>query len=67
MPAIQSFRQLHVWRRSMDLAVVVYRVSDLLPATDAVRAKCIAVADDLHAVGEWLRKARASPVASASS
>jgi HAD superfamily hydrolase (TIGR01509 family) len=42
-------------------------VPDLLPATDAVRAKCIAVADDLHAVGEWLRKARVSSVASASS
>jgi HAD superfamily hydrolase (TIGR01509 family) len=42
-------------------------VPDLLPATDAVRMKCIAVADDLHAVGEWLRQARASPAASARS
>ena len=38
-------------------------VPDLLPATDAVRAKCIAVADDLHAVGEWLRQSRTSSCA----
>jgi HAD superfamily hydrolase (TIGR01509 family) len=42
-------------------------VPDLLPATDAVRAKCIAVADDLHAVAEWLRRSRVSSAASASS
>jgi HAD superfamily hydrolase (TIGR01509 family) len=40
-------------------------VPDLLPATEAMRAKCIAIADDLRAVGEWLRKARVSSVASA--
>jgi HAD superfamily hydrolase (TIGR01509 family) len=42
-------------------------VPDLLAATDAVRAKCIAVADDLHVVGALLRKARVSSAASASS
>jgi HAD superfamily hydrolase (TIGR01509 family) len=42
-------------------------VPDLLPATDAMRGKCIAVADDLHAVGEWLRRARSNLTASASS
>ena len=33
-------------------------VPDLLAATDAVRAQCIAVADDLHVVGALLREAR---------
>ena len=33
-------------------------VPDLLPATDAMRAKCIAVADDLHIVADLLRKSR---------
>ena len=35
-------------------------VPDLLAATDAVRAKCITVADDLHVVGALLRQARAA-------
>ena len=34
MSVIRSFRQLDVWRRSMDLAVAIYGVSDLLPATE---------------------------------
>jgi len=42
-------------------------VPDLLAATDAMRTKCIAVADDLHAVAALLRIARTSPAASASS
>ena len=33
-------------------------VPDLLPVTDAARAKCIAVVDDLHAVQALLRAAR---------
>lgn len=33
-------------------------VPDLLAVTDAVRAKCIAIADDLHAVCALLRRAR---------
>jgi hypothetical protein len=35
-------------------------VPDLLAATDAVRAKCIMVVDDLHVVGALLRQARAT-------
>ena len=31
-------------------------VPDLLAVTDAVRAQCITVADDLHVVGALLRK-----------
>ena len=42
-------------------------VPDLLAATDAVRAKCITVADDLHVVGALLRNARLNSAASASS
>lgn len=42
-------------------------VPDLLAVTDAVRAKCIAVADDLHAVCALLRKVRASSAAPANS
>jgi len=42
-------------------------VPDLLAATDAVRAQCITVADDLHVVGALLRKARTSSAAAASS
>jgi beta-phosphoglucomutase-like phosphatase (HAD superfamily) len=33
-------------------------VPDLLPATDAMRAKCITIADDLHVVAALLRSAR---------
>jgi HAD superfamily hydrolase (TIGR01509 family) len=42
-------------------------VPDLLAVTDAVRAQCITIADDLHVVGALLRKARISSAASASS
>ena len=40
-------------------------VPDLLAATDAVRAQCIAVVDDLHAVAALLREARLSSAGSA--
>jgi hypothetical protein len=35
-------------------------VPDLLAATDVMRAKCIAVVDDLHAVWALLQRARSS-------
>jgi beta-phosphoglucomutase-like phosphatase (HAD superfamily) len=38
-------------------------VPDLLPVTDAMRAKCIAVVDDLHAVQTLLEAARARAIA----
>ena len=38
-------------------------VPDLLAVTDAVRARCIAVVDDLHAVQTLLRAARARAIA----
>jgi hypothetical protein len=41
-------------------------VPDLLAVTDAVRAKCIAVVDDLHAVQTLLRVARARAIAALS-
>lgn len=42
-------------------------VPDLLAATDAVRAQCIAVVDDLHAVAALLREARLRLAGSANS
>jgi len=38
-------------------------VPDLLAVTDAVRAKCIAVVDDLHAVQALLKGAREQVIA----
>ena len=38
-------------------------VPDLLAATDAMRAKCIAIVDDLHGVAALLTRARAAPAA----
>ena len=42
-------------------------VPDLLAATEAIQAKCIVVADDLHHVRTLLQQARVSSAASASS
>ena len=41
-------------------------VPDLLPVTDAVRAKCVTVADDLHTVAALIRNARSRVIAAAS-
>jgi hypothetical protein len=41
-------------------------VPDLLAVTDTVRAKCIAVVDDLHAVQTLLRAARTPAIAAPS-
>src|SRR6478609_9170557 len=34
MPVIRSFRQLEVWRVSMDLATAVYTMSETLPVSE---------------------------------
>jgi four helix bundle protein len=53
MPGVTSYRELIVWQKAMDLAVAVYKITEVLPSreryglTDQVRRAAVSVPSNI--------------------